>query len=823
MTIRRTQSSALALAALLTAGAAWNRLGGQNRNMFRFPATGGDRIRTEAHLLPEVSTGPLDPSWSPDGQWIAFSMRGDIWKVPAQGGVAVALTQGPAWHFEPAWSPDGRSVAFSVDRNRNLEIGIVPAEGGDERIVASHPQVDIEPAWSPDSKGLYFASARTGRFAIYFVALETGAVTPVGGGEGSQLQPAPSPDGKSLAYVSQVRGRTGTGGIWVKPLLPEGEPRLVYYEETEFRARPKWSPDGLSLVFSSDEAGTYDIAAVPVQGGSVARLTFDSADEFSPVFSPDGTRIAFSSNQGGPARLVTMTAAGSRREAWTEIAIRARKSVQPTGRAHVRVLGPDGRPMPARVTVDASDKRSYTPDGGFHRVSPVTDTHYFPSSGTFDVEVPAGATRIFAMRGPEYAPATAEVNVPVDKVIDVELRLRRLIDAPAMRWYSGDTHTHDLHQGRFGLTHEQYFGMLLAEDLHVTNALIHMDGTRWMGRPGDLTGKPSPLSTSTHILQYAEEFRGNLGHIGLLGIKEFVMPLSGGTGSTVYAPEMANYSYVDAAHAQGGLAGYMHPYTRRVVRAEDGAGSEIVLDVALGKGDFYDVTNIPYDDLLNAEMYYRYLNAGFRIPATGGSDDFGNSWNGGPPGTSRTYAKVEGAFSLRSWLDAIKAGRTFGTTGPLLFLTVNGHEPSDEIKTSGPMELHIKCDVTSIAPLDKVETIVNGEVAQTIPVTGREGRYTLTSTVKLEGSGWVAARAIGPSHPTVADDYAFAQTSPVYVVRDGRPFVSAKDAQFLDAMLTALWQRMQARRFVSPAERDKVQESVEKAHRVYRERAQQPH
>jgi TolB protein len=812
----KTRTAACVLAVLAAA-----RGQNQTRNMFRFPPTGGDRIRTEAHLLPEVSTGPLSPSWSPNGKWLAVSFRGDIWKIPAEGGVATALTKGPGYHFQPAWSPDGRFIAFSEDISRNLEIGIVPAEGGDEHIIASHPQVDIEPAWAPDGKGLYFASARTGRFAIYLTPLDGGAVTAViSGGQGSQLQPAPSPDGKLLAYVAPVPGRTGTGGIWVKS-VPDGEARLVYYVETEFRARPKWSPDSSAIVFSSDEAGSYDINAVPVQGASPARLTFDPGDEFSPVYSPDGMKIAFTSNLGGASHLFTMTAGGARREGWTEVQIRGRKPVQPTGRARVRVLGPDGRPMPARVTIDAADGRSYTPEGGFHRISPVTDTHYFPSTGTFEVEVPAGAMRLFAVRGFEYLPANAEVNVPADRVVDVELRLPRLVDAPAMRWYSGDTHTHDLHQGGFGLTHEQYFNMLLAEDLHMTNALIHMDGTRWMGRPGDLTGKPSPLSTGTHILQYAEEFRGNMGHIGMLGIKEFAMPLSAGTGQTVYSAERPNYSYVDAAHAQGGIAGYMHPYSRRVVQPEDGAGSEIVLDVALGKGDFYDVTNIPYDDLLNAEMYYRYLNAGFRLPATGGSDDFGNSWNGAPPGGSRTYAKVEGAFSAKSWLDAVKAGRTFGTTGPLLFLTVNGHKPSDEIMTTGPADLQIKCDVASVVPLEKIEIIVNGEVAKSIPVTGRVGRYTLTETVKLEASGWVAARALGGSNRVVTDDYAFAQSSPVYIVCNGRPFVSAKDAQFLEQMLTALWRRMGSRRFVSAAEKERVAAAVEQAHKVYRDRAAQ--
>src|SRR5579862_9777004 len=71
----------------------------------------GHSDREERHMFPAVSSGPLDPTWSPDGKWIAFTMRGDIWKVPAAGGAAVALTAGPAYHFEPAWSPDGRRLA----------------------------------------------------------------------------------------------------------------------------------------------------------------------------------------------------------------------------------------------------------------------------------------------------------------------------------------------------------------------------------------------------------------------------------------------------------------------------------------------------------------------------------------------------------------------------------------------------------------------------------------------------------------------------------------------------------------------------------------
>ncbi|HVB37364.1 MAG TPA: hypothetical protein VND92_02465, partial [Vicinamibacterales bacterium] len=120
----------------------------------------GQSDRIERHLLPPVTTGPMDPAWSPDGHWIAFSMRGDIWKVPATGGEAVALTQGPAYHFEPAWSPDGSRIALSMDRgDGNLDIGVVSADGGQVQRITSDPAIDIEPEWSHDGRSLYFSSS----------------------------------------------------------------------------------------------------------------------------------------------------------------------------------------------------------------------------------------------------------------------------------------------------------------------------------------------------------------------------------------------------------------------------------------------------------------------------------------------------------------------------------------------------------------------------------------------------------------------------------------------------------------------------------------
>ncbi len=773
----------------------------------------GHSDRVERHMLPAVSTGPLDPAWSPDGSWIAFSMRGDVWKVPAAGGEAIALTAAPTYHFEPAWSPDGARLALSFDTDGNLDIGIVSADGGVVDRITSDAEVDVQPTWSRDGRSLYYVSARDGRFRIRRRDLATGVDTAVVEG----IQPAVSPDGSMLAFVARVRGRLGTGGLWVMR-LPDGEPHLVHYEETEYRMKPAWTPDGRAFLYVSDEAGSNDVVILPVDGGNAVPLTADGRDEYAPSPAPDGTRFAFVSNRTGPTTLFTAPLGGGPHASWSAVEIAARRPRTSTGRVRIRVVGPDGVTVPARLSVRAGDGRSYAPDGGFHRVIAATETHYFHTDGVSDVEVPVGPTTVEAMRGHEFRPVAATVQVTSGGTADVTLRLERLIDLPALGWYSGDTHIHDLHQGRFGLTHEAFFLQLVAEDLHVTNALVHMDGTRLMGRWADLTGAPHPLSTRDYILQYGEEFRGSLGHIAMLGIHEYVLPFIGGTGGTAYAQPVLDLPWLDGARAQGGIAGFVHPFNDPVRSPREASGSLIPLDVALGRGDFYDVGALVSDEIGSAEMYYRLLNAGFRIAATGGTDNFSDVWRDPPPGADRTYVRVDGPLTHDAWLDGIRAGRTFLSTGPILFLDVAGRGPGEEIQLDpgAPRTLRVRAEAVSITPMDSLEIIVNGRAATTVRSRRDRGRLTFEGDVAVPRGGWIAARVLGPSSRWVTDSYAFAHTSPVYVVRAGRPWRSAEDARFLADAVAALWQRVQTGPWRTDTERARFQAAVEEAVTVYR-------
>ena len=770
----------------------------------------GLSTRVENHMMPAVTSGPLDPAWHPDGSALAYSMRGDIWVQRLASDEARAVTQGPGYHFEPAWSPDGAWIALVVDLDGQMDIAVVRPDGTGFRRLTSDAAVDLQPVWTPDGASIVFASARGGDFDILRFDLSTGEAATVVGGGGNQFQPAPSPDGSRLAFIQGVRGRLGSGGIWTVS-MSGGEPELVHYDETSYRPSPAWTPDGSALVFTSDAAGSYYLAVVPSEGGNPVRLTTTVLDEFAPAVSPDGQLVAFVGNQDGPTALYVMSRFGDGNRSWKRVAQARLSPMYPTATLRGRVLGPDGVTVPARIQILASDGRGYVPDGAFHRVSPVNEIHYFHATGDFEVTVPAGEVRVEALRGFEWVPADVTVIARAGEATTVELRLERLADPAQSGWVSGDTHTHDLHEGRFNLTQQAFFDQLRADDLHVTNDLIHMDGTKIMGRWSDLTGGDWAGSTDDYILRYSQEFRGSYGHVGLLGVTDFIMPLIGGTRGSPYPADGLKLMYLDSVRALGGIGGFMHPYTLNsgdVGTAQGAAQSDIPLHAVLGRGDFYDLVSIASDEMSAAGIYYHMLNVGVRLPATGGTDNFSNVWRDPSGGTARTYARLDGPLSWKAWIEAVRAGRTMATNGPLLFAEVDGQEPGTEL--AGRDSVTVSVDLATIAPVEVIEIVVDGRVVRTIPVS--EARARVRETVPVRQARWIAVRARGGKARYSGDSYTFAHTTPVYFTDSQPNEASRASADFLTAVIQEIWSQVDRRdAWVNPADREEYRRYVEEA------------
>lgn len=117
---------------------------------------------------------PYNPALSPDGKTIYFSYDGDIFSVPANGGLAMRLVSLGGNEGNPKVSPCGKYIAFSSDIQGNNDVYVVPAAGGEVKRLTWHEGSDVPSGWSKDSKHIYFESNRANNRTTYKVALSGG-------------------------------------------------------------------------------------------------------------------------------------------------------------------------------------------------------------------------------------------------------------------------------------------------------------------------------------------------------------------------------------------------------------------------------------------------------------------------------------------------------------------------------------------------------------------------------------------------------------------------------------------------------------------------
>ncbi len=119
------------------------------------------------------SSSESEPSWSPDGNKIAFKLnRGkdsEICIMNADGTELIRLTNNSSVDNCPTWSPDGRKIAFVSERDGNEEIYVMNINGSEQINISNNPSSDCNPSWSPDSKKIAFDSDRDGNREIYIM------------------------------------------------------------------------------------------------------------------------------------------------------------------------------------------------------------------------------------------------------------------------------------------------------------------------------------------------------------------------------------------------------------------------------------------------------------------------------------------------------------------------------------------------------------------------------------------------------------------------------------------------------------------------------
>jgi hypothetical protein len=245
------------------------------------------------------------------------------------------------------------------------------------------------------------------------------------------------------------------------------------------------------------------------------------------------------------------------------------------------------------------------------------------------------------------------------------------------------------------------------------------------------------------------------------------------------------------------------------------------VDVALGKVDYMEVVGFS-DHRTTAEVWYRLLNTGFRLPAGAGTDAMTNFASlRGPVGMNRVFVRTGPRLDYRSWLAGLKAGRTFVSNGPLLSFTLNGREAGGEITLpAGVHQLTARVSLRSIVSVERLEIVANGVVVAPIPL-GRNGTSAdAVIPLPVTRSGWFTLRAwsAGAAAP-ILDIYPFATTSPVYVTVGGKPVRNPEDARWFVRWVERLEVAAAAIRWNDGAEKSEVVARLQRARQVFLDRA----
>ncbi|MGA3087472.1 MAG: CehA/McbA family metallohydrolase [Terriglobales bacterium] len=796
--------------------------------------------------LPQLTTGPSAAAWSPDSYSLVYSMAGSLWRQELPSAKAEQLTAGAGYDYQPDWSSDGRWIVFSRYEHDAIELWSLDLRNGQTRQMTSGGAVNVEPRFSPDGQRLAFVStSNQGHFHIFIGHFADGLLGDVCQLTPEHLSPLPryyysqvdheiSPvwtrDGGEILFVSNRGHIHGTGGFWRMKAEPGAEAREIHYEETNWKARPDFSPDGQRMVYASYLGQSWhQLWLMPASGGDAFPISYGAYDDINPRWSPDASKIAFVSNRNGNTSLWVQSIPGGGQ---TEIVPRERKYLQPMGKLALRVVDSLGKPVAARVFVTGADARAYAPDyawmhadDSFDRAERPFEAHYFDTPGESELAVPVGMVQVDVMHGFEFAFEQQRVKISAGAPTRLTVRLRPRTPYEPAEWVSGDVHVHMNYGGTYRNTPQHLVEQAAAENLSIVEDLV-VNKEQRIPDIAYFSPQTDKSSTRDHLLLHGQEFHTSYwGHLGLLNLtRNFILPGYAAYPNTAAASLYpANGNVADMAHEQGALVGYVHPFDSFPDPLQDDPlSSELPVDVALGKVDYIEVLGFS-EHKSTAEVWYKLLNCGFHLPTAAGTDFMANYASlRGPVGLNRVYAEVKpGALKIAPWLAAIRQGRTFATNGPLLRFSLGGQGIGGEVRLPGQdartQELPFSAEMSSIVPLDHLQIVCNGRLVRELALDRDRRSARAAGSIRLDAGGWCVLRAFSDqAEYPILDLYPYATTSPVYVSVGGAPRRNQADAAYFVAWVDRLIAGARSNHsWNSEAERQSVLAMLEEARTKY--------
>lgn len=231
-----------------------------------------------------------------------------------------AITDHKTIANSPAWSPDGKTVAYTAlvfhqkANRRNHSMFTYEVYSGKRFLISSRPGVNSGAVFHPLLPRLFLTISQGGSPDVFSMNLEGEDFRRLTTGPSGamNIEPAISPDGKTVLFSSDRGGRPA---LYTMNTDGTGLKRLSKVENAT--NSPAWSPDGKKIAFAAWDVNRFDIFIMNSDGTGLQRLTDarkangKAAFNEDPTFSPDGRQIMYSSNRTGKRQLFIVNSDGT--------------------------------------------------------------------------------------------------------------------------------------------------------------------------------------------------------------------------------------------------------------------------------------------------------------------------------------------------------------------------------------------------------------------------------------------------------------------------------------------------------------------------------
>lgn len=418
----------------------------------------------------------------------------------------------------------------------------------------------------------------------------------------------------------------------------------------------------------------------------------------------------------------------------------------------IRITNRDGQPVSARAAADAPGAVREMLSRGLGLKDQPAIERWSVVTGQVTLQLPRESLVIEALSGLETELNRQPLDLTGREAAELAMPLTRFYDAAKRNMRSANTHLHlmklDQEQAdrylievpqadRLDVLFVSYLERAEADRDYISNRYTRADLERLAKASGVAFG-----NGEEHRHNFTAQGQG-YGHVMLLDIPRLIQPVSIGPGITKAG--------TDGLPLQRGIDQARRD-TATVIWCHNNWGLERLANQVTGRLDAQNIfdggTHGSFKD-----SFYRSLNAGLRVPFSTGTDWFMYDF-------SRTYVKIDGPLTVRSWLKGLAAGRSSITNGPFLEFEVAGREPGESVRLNQAGSVTVTARGIGRVDFQRIEIVQNGRVIRAQTSRPEAGHFVadLRFDLSLTDPCWLALR-IPP--PPVKDDPELRETVPL--------------------------------------------------------------